>query len=155
MKFNETNEKKFRELLDRYPNKGAILLPALYLVQEQEGYVSKEAIEYLAERIGISKVWVRETATFYTMYNKAPVGKYHIQLCRNIACMLRESEELIGYLKKKLDIDVGETTEDGLFTLSAVECLGACGGAPVVQINDDYHENMNVDKLDKILDSLK
>lgn len=154
MKFTEANEKRFRELVDRYPDKEALLLPALYLVQEQEGYVSAEAFEYLAELVGVSPVRVKETATFYTMYNKVPVGKYHVQLCNNIACMLRGSEELIDHLKKKLEIKIGETTKDGRFTLTAVECLGACGGAPVVQINDDYHENMTLSKLDKILDKL-
>lgn len=154
MKFTEENEKKFRDLVERYPDKEALILPALYLVQEQEGHVSGEVMEYLAERTGVSVVHVKETATFYTMYNKSPVGKYHIQLCNNIACMLRGSEEIIEHLKKKYEVKVGETTKDGFFTLSTVECLGACGGAPVVQINDDYHENMTSDKLDEILDKL-
>ena len=155
MKFNEANEKKFRELVDRYPSKEALLLPSLYLVQEQEGYVPEESFEYLAERLGVSSVRVRETAEFYTMYNKEPVGKYHIQLCNNISCYLRESEALLVYLTEKLGIGIGETTKDGRFTLSTVECLGACGGAPVVQINDDYHEFMTKEKLEKVLLSLR
>lgn len=153
--FTNENKKKFEETLKRYPKKQAALLPALWLVQEQQGWISKESMEYLAKLLDVTPAYVYETATFYTMYNKKPIGKHHIQVCNSVCCCLRGSEETVNYIKKKLGIEVGESTPDGKFHLSAVECLGSCGTAPMMQIGNDYHEDLTEAKIDKILESLK
>ena len=145
---------KIEEISKKYPDKRSAVMPALYLVQDKYGYLTKEAMEEVAVALNLPPVQVYEIATFYTMYNKKPVGKYHIQLCTNVSCMLLGSEDILGYLKEKLGVDEGETTEDGLFTLSTVECLGSCGTAPVMQINDTYYEGITKDKVDKILEGL-
>lgn len=154
-KLQEKNEEKLRELLKRYPNSRAALMPALWLVQEEAGYISDEAIEYVAMSLDISAADVYGAVTFYTMFNRRKIGRHHIQLCTNICCWLRGSKELLKYLKAKLGIDVGETTEDGNFTLSTVECLGACGGAPMMMLDLDYHENLTTEKVDELLDGCK
>jgi NADH-quinone oxidoreductase subunit E len=108
-------------------------------------------MEYLAGELGIPVSEVRAVATFYTMFNKEPVGKYHIQVCQNLTCSLLGAESLISYLEQKLGITCGQITPDGKFSLSRVECLGSCGTAPVMQINDDYFENLTAEKIDQIL----
>lgn len=146
---------KIEEIARRYPDTRSAVMPALYLAQERYGYLTKEAMEEVAEVLNLPPVQVYEIATFYTMYNKKPVGRYHIQVCTNVSCMLLGAESLVDYLRKKLGIDVGETTKDGLFTLSTVECLGSCGTAPVMQINDTYHENLTKERIDEILEGLR
>ncbi len=153
--FTKENLQKFEETLKRYPQKRAALLPALWLVQEQQGWVSKESMEYLAKLLDLTPAFVYETATFYTMYNLKPIGRHHIQVCNSVCCSLRGSQETVATLKKKLEIEVGESTSDGRFHLSTVECLGSCGTAPMMQINDDYYEDLNEEKIDKILEKLK
>ena len=118
------------------------------------GHVSDEAIVYVAGLLGLSPARIEGVATFYTMYNRKPVGKYHVQICRNISCSLLGAEHLITHVAEKLGVKPGETTPDGRFTLSQVECLGSCGTAPVMQINDDYHENLTEASIDAILDKL-
>ncbi len=146
---------KIEEIAKRYPDRRSAVMPALYLAQEKYGYLSKEAMEEVAEILALPPVQVYEIATFYTMYNRQPVGRYHIQVCTNVSCMLLGAENLVDYIKKRLGIEVGETTSDGLFTLSTVECLGSCGTAPVMQINDEYYENLTKEKVDDILNTLK
>jgi NADH-quinone oxidoreductase E subunit len=141
-------------LLTRYPDKEAVILPALYMAQKEFGYVSDEAIEYIAGLLGVSPAQIEGVATFYTMFNRKPVGKYHVQICRNISCSLLGAEHLIEHVSKKLGIQPGETTPDGKFTLSKAECLGSCGTAPVMQVNDDYHENLTEEGIDALLDRL-
>lgn len=153
--FTPENKKKFGEFLQCYPQKRAALLPALWLVQEQIGWISPEAMEVLAGLLDLTPAFVYETATFYTMYNKKPIGKHHIQVCNSVCCCLRGSEQTVSYLQKKLGVEVGESTSDGRFHLSCVECLGSCGTAPMMQINDDYHENLDEKKIDEILEKLK
>ena len=153
--FTSENEKKFEETLKRYPKKQAALLPALWLVQEQQGWISPDSMEYLAKLLDVTPAYVYETATFYTMYNKKPIGKHHIQVCNSVCCCLRGSQETVDYIKKKLGIDAGESTADEKFHLSTVECLGSCGTAPMMQIGNDYHEDLTETKIDKILESLK
>ena len=155
MEFSEETRKKFEQILRRYPRKEAALLPALYLAQEEFGYLSPEAIQYVAELMEIPPPQVYGVATFYTMFNKEPVGKYHIQVCNNISCSLKGADGLVGYLKEKLGINVGETTPDKKFTLSTVECLGFCENAPAMQINDDYYPDLTTEKIDEILEKLK
>lgn len=155
MEFSEKTRKKFEQILRKYPRKEAALLPALYLAQEEFGYLSPEAIQYVAELMEIPSPQVYGVATFYTMFNKEPVGKYHIQVCDNISCSLKGADGLVGYLKEKLGINVGETTPDKKFTLSTVECLGFCENAPAMQINDDYYPDLTTEKIDEILEKLK
>lgn len=153
--FNDENLKKLEELKKRYPTNKALTLPALWLAQEQFGWISEDIMRYIADLIHVPYNHVYSVASFYTMYNKKPVGKYHIQICTNISCQLMGSENIIQYLCKKLEINLGNTTSDGKFTLSEVECLGACGGAPAMQINDEYYEKLTPEKIDKILLNLK
>lgn len=146
---------KFKSVVNKYPEKSAALLPTLWLAQQEFSAITPEVEEYVAELIGVSPVRVQEVRSFYTMYTPKPRGKYHLQLCTNISCSLLGAEDVLGHLKNKLGINAGETTADGKFTLSTVECLGHCGTAPVIQINDDFHENLTNESLDKILGSLK
>lgn len=149
-------EKKIDELLTRYPSSRSALLPALWVVQEQYGWISLELQRYLAIRLGITPEQVREVVTFYSMYNDRPVGKYHLQVCCTTPCMLMGSDDVIGYLEKTLDVRRGQTTEDGLFTVSQVECLGSCGTAPMLQVNrEKYDENLTTEKVDALLDRLR
>lgn len=145
---------KIEEIAKRYPDRRSAIMPALYLAQERYGYLSREAIEEVAAILNIPPIQVYEVATFYTMYNKKPVGKFHIQVCTNLSCMLLGAEDLLRFLKERLGIEEGETTKDGLFTLSTVECLGSCGTAPVMQINDTYYENLTKEKIEEILKGL-
>ena len=151
---SEAFYKEIKKLKPRYPTNQALLLPALHLAQDEYGWVSKELMDEVAAAIDIEPSIVREVITFYTMYNLKPVGKYHLQFCTNIACCLRGAEDVLHHCEKKLGIHAGETTKDGKFTISHVECLGACGTAPVVQINADYHEDMTKDLIDRTLAEL-
>jgi len=154
LEFSATAKQELDRIFGRYTTKQAALLPALYLAQREFGYVSPEAMEYVAGIVGVSPTRVYEVATFYTMYNKQPVGKYFIQVCTNICCALRGGMELFSYLSKKLGIAEGQTTKDGRFTLVKVECLGACGNAPMMQVNDDYYEDLTPPKVDELLKSM-
>lgn len=153
--FSETARAEFERLLTRYPDGKAVILPALHLAQREFGYVSDEAIVYIAALVGASPAEIEGVATFYTMYNRKPVGKYHVQVCRNIACSLLGAEHLIEHVSGKLGVKPGGTTPDGKFTLSVAECLGSCGTAPVMQVNDDYYENLTEASIDAILDKLR
>jgi NADH-quinone oxidoreductase subunit E len=152
--FSEGGKREFARLLTRYPDKEAVILPALHLAQKELGYVSDEAIVHIAQLLSTSPARIEGVATFYTMFNRAPVGKYHVQICRNISCSLMGAEHLIEHVSRKLGIPPGGTTADGKFTLTKVECLGSCGTAPVMQVNDDYHENLTEASVDAILDKL-
>ena len=153
--FTEQNKKKFAEILACYPNKKAALLPILWLVQEQEGFISKEAMEAVAGLLDISPVHVYSVVTFYTMFHQKPVGKYHLQVCRTLSCALMGSENILDHLKGKLRIEEGQTTKDGKFSLCTVECLASCGTGPAMMINEKYHESLNPKKVDEILATLK
>lgn len=154
--FSAESEKKFQNLQTRFPNKRSLILPCLYLVQRDKGFVDQESMEYIAKRIGdpISTSHVYGVATFYTMYNKKPVGKFHIQVCANISCYLAGSDAITTHLCKKLGVKKGQTTKDKKFTVEEVQCLGACGYGPMAQINEHYHENLTLEKLDSILEKL-
>lgn len=143
------------KLEPRYPNKVALLLPALHAAQDEFGWLSPEVLNEVAQYIGIHPAQAREVATFYTMYNLKPVGKYHLKFCTNVACCLRGGEELVSHCEKKFKIRRGETTRDKKFTLVEEECLGACGTAPALMLNNDYHENLDIPKLDLLLNSLE
>jgi NADH-quinone oxidoreductase subunit E len=152
--FTDSALRELEAIRSRYPDREAAILPALHLAQREFGYVSDEAIVYVATLLEFSPARIEGVATFYTMYNRKPVGKYHLQICRNISCSLLGAEHLIEHVSKRLGIRPGETTPDGKFTLSEVECLGSCGTAPVLQVNDDYHEDLTEEKIDALLDRL-
>ena len=143
-----------KKLEPRYPTKVALLLPALHAAQDEFGWLPKEVLAEIGEYIGIHPAQVREVASFYTMYNLKPVGKYHIKVCTNVACCLRGADELVEHLEKKLGIQCGETTPDRKFTLMEEECLGACGTAPAMMLNDDYHENLTQAGVGQLIDGL-
>jgi NADH-quinone oxidoreductase subunit E len=145
---------EMKKLEPRYPNKVALLLPALHSAQSEHGWLPPEVMEEVGAYIGIHPAQVREVASFYTMYNLKPVGKYHLKICTNVACVIRGAEELVEHCEKRLAIRRGETTQDKKFTVHEEECLGACGTAPAMMLNDDYVENLDVPKLDKILTEL-
>ena len=155
--FSEASEKRFQKLLTMFPDKRSVILPALYLLQRDRGYVDTEGMEYIAAKIGnpIAVSNVYGVATFYTLYNKKPVGKYHVQVCANISCFVMGSDKVTEHFCKKLGINKGETTADKKFTVDEVQCLGACGYGPMAQINDNYHEHLTPEKIDEILKSLE
>jgi NADH-quinone oxidoreductase E subunit len=155
VEFSPETLKKFEETVSRYPKKEAAMLPVLYLAQQEFGYLSPEAIDYVAKLMGQSPAKVHGIVSFYTMYNMKPIGRHHIQVCRTLSCALGGAEKITDFIKKKLAIELGQTTADGRFTLSEVECLASCGTAPMMQINDDYYENLNEEKVTEILQSLK
>jgi len=152
--FGAEFEKKIDELVARYPNPQGALLPVLWEVQQHKGWIDGDCEQWVGERLGVAPSHVHGVVTFYSMYKQKPSGKYHIQVCTTLSCMLRGSDELVGHLERKLGIKVGETTPDGRFSLVRVECLGSCGTAPMFQLNDDYHENLTLEKVDQLLDGL-
>ena len=146
---------EMKKLEPRYPTKVALLLPALHAAQDEQGWLPPEILDEIGEYIGIHAAQVREVASFYTMYNLKPVGKYHLKLCTNVACALRGSDEVLKHCEKKLGIKAGQTTPDKKFTLMEEECLGSCGTAPAMMLNNDYEENLTVKRVNEILDRCK
>ncbi|MCR4416489.1 MAG: NADH-quinone oxidoreductase subunit NuoE [Ignavibacteria bacterium] len=155
IQFTEQELQKIENLKTRYLKPDSVILEVLYLLQEKYGYISQEGMKYAAELLGITEEQVLGVVTFYTMFNTKPIGKYHLQVCTNVSCMLKGAYDLLKKLENELNIKKGETTSDGLFTISEVECLGSCGTAPVVQINEDYYENLNEEKLLQIIQELR
>ncbi|MGH7829233.1 MAG: NADH-quinone oxidoreductase subunit NuoE [Candidatus Binatia bacterium] len=155
VEFSPEALKKFDAIVSRYPKKEAAMIPVLYLAQQEFGYLSPEAIEYVAKIMEVPAARVYGVVTFYTMLNMKPIGKYHIQVCRTLPCALAGSEQITALLKRRLGINAGETTADGKFTLSEVECLASCGTGPMMQINDDYHENLSEQRVEEILEKLR
>lgn len=153
--FTENNLQKIEKLLLKYPTKQAAVMPVIYLAQEQNGYVSQEAMLEIAKILEMPVEDVLGVVTFYTMYHQKPVGKYHLQVCTNVSCMLRGGYDIFNSVKSKLNIDNGQVTADGKFSLEEVECMGSCGTAPMIAINEDYYENLDTEKALKILDSLE
>jgi NADH-quinone oxidoreductase subunit E len=155
--FTEENLQLAKKQIAKYPSDRArsAVKSLLFLAQDQHGgWIPTAAMDYIASMLGMSYISVYEVATFYTMFNLNPVGTFHIQLCGTTPCWLRGSNDLKKVCKQKLNIAVGETTDDGLFTLSEVECLGACANAPMVQINDDYYEDLSEENFSELLDNL-
>jgi NADH-quinone oxidoreductase subunit E len=152
---SEQSKREIRKIRDEYPDPQSALLPALYLAQQEYGgWLPEQAFDEVAEVMGLPPTQVASVATFYTMLNKKPVGRHLIQVCTNISCSLLGAEHLLSYISRKLGIAVGETSGDGKFTLLEVECLGSCGTAPMMQVDDAYHENLTEEKIDQILASL-
>jgi NADH-quinone oxidoreductase subunit E len=155
VEFSPEAKKKHDWILTRYPTKEAALLPTLHLAQEQWGWISPETVHYVSELLDLSPATVFGVVSFYNMYNQKPVGKYHLQVCTNLSCMVTRAYDIYEHLCEKLDVKPGETTPDGRFTVGEVECLGSCNTAPVVQVNNDYHENMSVEKIEQLIGKLK
>ncbi len=157
MQFSDETLALVNKIIKRYPEgkQKSALLPVLHLAQaEFEGWLSPETMDYVASLLSIKPIEVYEVATFYSMYNLVPVGKCLIEVCQTGPCWLRGSDEIIAHLESKLNIKVGETTSDGMFTLKTVECLGSCGTAPMLQCGSRYYENLTTEKLDDIIDEL-
>jgi NADH-quinone oxidoreductase E subunit len=142
-------------LIERFPQKESALLPALCLLQTRNGYITENDLRDLSEILNITEARIFSAASFYTMLRLKPLGKYHIQVCNNVVCALLGSDLLFDYLSKKLNIHEGEITPDGLFSIAAVECLASCGNAPAMQINMEYHENVDTGKVDGMIDSIR
>lgn len=149
--FSAENMKKVEWLKSRYPTARAALLPALYLAQAQFGHVSDDAMDCVADALGIPPIWVYEAATFYTMYHRTRPGKTCIAVCTSIACFLRGSDDIVNHLAEKLGIEPGETTADGKFTLTSVECLAWCDHAPMAAVNEDYVGLLTKESCDDLI----
>ena len=147
----------FEKIKRRYPAgcESALVLPCLHRIQDDRGYVADEDIDGLCEWLGVPRIQVEEVLSYYTMFRRSPVGRWHVQVCRNVSCSMRGAERLIGHVCKRLGVAPGETTPDGRYTVSTVECLGSCGTAPVLTVNEAYHENMDAAKADALLEGLK
>ena len=154
--FTAENMAEADRVIAKYPagRQASAVLPLLYIAQKQVGWVPRAAMDHIAEMLDMAPIRVYEVATFYTMFHLQPVGKYHLQVCRTTPCWLRGADQMTETCKKKLGIGLKETTKDGLFSLIEVECLGGCSNAPVVQINDDFYEDLDPKKLEWILDEL-
>jgi NADH-quinone oxidoreductase subunit E len=148
-------KQRFDTIIARYPLKRSAIVPLLLFAQDEIGYVSDEAVEEIARRVGVKPIEVIEDIGYYSMLHRRPVGKYHLQVCTNISCLLRGGEAILAHCAKKLGIGHKQTTPDGLFSLEEVECLGACCGAPAMQVNYDFYENLTPEKIDKLIETLK
>lgn len=155
LQFSGEREREFQQILARYPERQAALIPVLYLADREFGFLSTEVMAFVADRLGLPLAQVMNTATFYTMLRKRPTGRYHIQVCVNVACYLKGADRLCRHLERRLGISMGETTPDGLFSLEGVQCLAACGNAPSLQVNHEYHEGMTEEALDRLIDRLR
>ena len=155
LEFSAETRNQIREILSRYPTSDAALIPVLYLAQDEFGSLTGEVLEMVARQLEMPVTKVLNTATFYTMLRKQPVGRFHVEVCHNVSCHLRGSDGLLETLTKLLGIQPGETTEDGLFTLDTVECLAACGSGPALQVNGDFHEHMTPEKLKQLVETLR
>ncbi len=147
---------EFDRMKRRYPPgaESSLVLPCLHRIQEDRGFVADEDVAALADYLGVPRIQVEEVLAHYTMFRRAPVGRFHVQACRNVSCSMRGAERLIDHLCHRLGVRPGETTPDGRFTLGTVECLGSCGTAPVVTVNGAYHENVDEARLDALIGGL-
>jgi len=155
MILTDESQQLMKAAVTRYPKKKSAILPSLTIAYKQLGHLSDDIYREIAQVINVPYVEIAEAATFYTMFPKAPRGRFLIQVCNNISCALLGSDSLIEYLESKLEIKLGETTGDNMFSLIQVECLGSCATAPMMQINDDFYENLTCAKVDSILEDLR
>jgi NADH-quinone oxidoreductase subunit E len=148
---------EFDSLRTRFPAgfESSLVLPCVRRIQEDRGYVSDEDIQQLAVYLGVPQIQIEEVLSFYTMFRRKPVGRWHLQFCHNVSCSMNGAENIIGYVQKKLGLAPGQTSADGRFTLSVVECLGSCGTAPMMMVNEAYHENLTRERIDELLEGLK
>ena len=155
MIISEKLDKFFDEKIKEYPTQRSFLVPMLLYTQDELGYLSDDAIAYLANKAGVTELEVRNVISYYSMLHTKPRGKYHVQVCTNISCLLRGGEELFQHCKQKLGVGHKQTTPDGMFSLEEVECIGACSWAPAVQVNYDFHENLTPETMDAVLADCK
>jgi len=155
IKFTEENLKKLEEAKSHYPTQDAALMAALWIAQEQFGWLSVDVMKYVGSLLNIPYEHVLGVAEFYTMYNKKPVGKYHLQVCTNVSCMLRGGYKIWDAIREKYGLENHGLTEDGRFSLEEVECMGSCGTAPMIAVNDEFHENLTEEKALQLLETLK
>jgi NADH-quinone oxidoreductase subunit E len=155
MRFSDQFETRLAEMLTHYPTKRSVLVPTLLYAQDEVGYLTDEVIAELANRLDLTELEVRNVISYYSMLTTTARGKYNLQVCTNISCMLRGGEEIFHHCKKKLGIGHKGTTVDGLFSLEEVECIGACSWAPAIQVNYEFHENLTAEKMDKVLEDYK
>jgi NADH-quinone oxidoreductase subunit E len=155
MHFSAEFEKRYSEMVGHYPTKRSILVPSLLYAQDEVGYLSDEVIAELAHRTELTELEVRNVISYYSMLRTKPAGKYNVQVCTNISCLVRGGEEIYDHCKKKLGIGHKQVTSDGMFSLEEVECIGACSWAPAMQVNYDFHENLTDEKVDEILAGYK
>jgi len=155
MRFSNQFETRFTKMLTHYPTKRSVLVPTLLFAQDEVGFLSDEVIAEIAGRLGLTELDVRNVISYYSMLTTKPRGKFNVQVCTNIACLLRGGEELLEHCEEKLAIGHKGTTPDGVFSLEEVECIGACSWAPAIQVNYDFHENLTPEKLDKVLDEYR
>jgi NADH-quinone oxidoreductase subunit E len=155
MRFSDQFEARFTEMVRHYPTRRSVLVPTLLYAQDEVGFLSEEVIAELAQRLELTELEVRNVISYYSMLTTKPRGKYNVQVCTNISCMLRGGQDLLHHCEKKLGIAHKGTTSDGLFSLEEVECIGACSWAPAVQINYDFHENLTPEKMDAVLENYK
>ena len=155
MKFSDQLEQRFATMATHYPTKRSVLVPTLLYAQDEVGCLNDDVIREIAGRLELTELDVRNVLSYYSMLVTKPRGKYNVQVCTNIACMVKGGEELLHHCAKKLGIGHKQTTSDGMFSLEEVECIGACSWAPAIQVNYDFHENLTPEKLDQILDSYK
>lgn len=153
MRLSEQFETRFTEMLKHYPTKRSVLVPTLLYMQDELGYLTEEAIVEIAARLDLTVLEVRNVISYYSMLHTKPQGKYNVQVCTNISCLLRGGEDLYEHCRKRLGIGHKQTAPDGVFSLEEVECLGACSWAPAVQINYDFHQELTPERLDQILDA--
>jgi NADH-quinone oxidoreductase subunit E len=147
-------EAQLEEILARYPSAMAATIPVLHLCQEQNGWISDEVVAWVAARLSLSSAHVRGVVTFYSLFNKAPVGKHQVWVCRTLSCALNGADELLRHCEARLGIHAGETTPDGKVTLRTAECLAACGNGPMIQVDRTYYENLTIARVDEVLDRL-
>jgi len=148
-------ERELNEIVSRYPTKMAATIPALHLLQEQEGWISEEMMIWLAHRLDVSPAHIKGVVTFYTLFNQKPAGKHHVWVCRTLPCALRGAGDVLKQCEKKLGIHAGETTPDGKVSLHTAECLASCGTAPMMQVDKQYFENLTSERVDEILEKLQ
>ena len=153
--FSSETEARFTHLVSIYPRRRSALIPMLLLAQQEQGYVTPQAMEYIAKYLELSASEVESTLTFYTLLRRKPAGKYHIMICTNLACMLRGSDDIEECVKHKLGVKLGEVTPDGLFSAIEFECLGSCTTAPAMQVNGEFHENLDCPKVEALIDELR
>jgi len=155
MVVSEKLDKFFTEKMKEYPTTRSFLVPMLLYTQDELGYISDEAISYLAQKTGLTELDVKNVVSYYSMLRTKPMGKFHVQVCTNISCLLRGGDDLYKHCEQKLGIGNKQTTPDGTFSLEEVECIGACSWAPAVQVNYDFHENLTPEKMDKVIESYR
>jgi NADH-quinone oxidoreductase subunit E len=152
---SETLDRFFTEKMKEYPTQRSFLVPMLLYTQDELGYLTDDAIRYIAQKVDLSELEVRNVISYYSMLRTKPLGKFHVQVCTNISCLLRGGDDVLDYCKEKLGIGHKQVTPDGVFSLEEVECIGACSWAPAMQVNYDFHENLTVEQVDEVLENCR